>query len=134
MRREILVSGPLVAGVLVLLAAMTGFAGRSEAFEGIERGLASWYGPGFQGKQTASGEAFNQFALTAAHRDFPLGSLVTVTNLNNGRQVDVEINDRGPHVGGRIIDVSKAAAQKLGMIEGGIAPVRIEVADKPTEN
>ena len=134
MRRQILVSGPFVAGVFVLLAAMTGFAGRCEAFEGIEHGLASWYGPGFQGKPTASGEAFNQFALTAAHRDFPLGSLVTVTNLNNGRQVDVEINDRGPHVGGRIIDVSRAAAQKLGMVERGVAPVRIEVTNKPAVN
>jgi len=91
-----------------------------------ERGHASWYGPGFHGRRTASGERFDQNALTAAHRRLPLGSRVTVTNLENGRSVRVAINDRGPYVDGRVIDLSRAAARRLGMIGDGIVRVRIE--------
>lgn len=91
-----------------------------------EIGKASWYGPGFHGRQTASGDRFDQNDLTAAHRKLPLGSEVTVTNLENGRKVTVEINDRGPYVRGRHIDLSKAAARKLGMVGDGVVPVRIE--------
>ena len=87
-------------------------------------GQASWYGPGFHGKRTASGERFNQHALTAAHRSLPLGCQAKITNLRNGRTVLVTINDRGPYGGGRIIDLSRAAARQLAM--GGTAPVRIE--------
>lgn len=89
-------------------------------------GVASWYGPGFHGRRTASGEPFDQNGLTAAHRDLPLGSEVKVTNLANGRSITVEINDRGPYVKGRVIDLSKAAARRLGMAEDGVAKVRIE--------
>ncbi|MEK0084012.1 septal ring lytic transglycosylase RlpA family protein [Benzoatithermus flavus] len=89
-------------------------------------GVASWYGPGFHGRRTASGEPFDQDDLTAAHRDLPLGSEVTVTNLENGRSIVVQINDRGPYVKGRVIDLSKAAARRLGIIEEGVAKVRIE--------
>jgi rare lipoprotein A len=92
----------------------------------VERGEASWYGPGFQGQQTASGAEFNQRELTAAHPELPFGTRVTVTNLENGREVKVKINDRGPSVDGRIIDVSKEAAKKLDMVSEGSAEVRIE--------
>ena len=92
----------------------------------VETGLASWYGPGFHGKLTASGEVFNQEKLTAAHRTLPWGSRVKVTNLANGRSVVVQINDRGPAVKGRIIDVSRAAARALGLVEAGISTVRVE--------
>lgn len=89
-------------------------------------GTASWYGPGFHGKRTASGERFDQNALTAAHRKLPLGSEVKVTNLDNGRSIIVEINDRGPYKKGRVIDLSKGAARKLGIVDDGLATVRIE--------
>lgn len=78
-------------------------------------GKASWYGPGFHGKKTASGQRFNPYALTAAHPRWPLGTRARVTNLHNGKEVEVTINDRGPHGGGRIIDLSRAAAKKLAM-------------------
>jgi rare lipoprotein A len=96
----------------------------------VQHGQASWYGPGFHGRKTASGERFDQHQLTAAHRKLPLGTRATVTNLGNGRTVEVEINDRGPYVGGRIIDLSKAAARKLGMEHSGTAKVRVVVTEQ----
>ena len=90
-------------------------------------GMASWYGPGFHGNRTANGEWFNQYDLTAAHRYLPFGTWVRVTNLNNGRSVVVRINDRGPFTGGRVIDLSTAAAEAIGMINSGVAPVSVEV-------
>lgn len=93
----------------------------------VQRGEASWYGPGFRGKKTASGDSFDQTELTAAHKTFPLGSKAKVTNLKNGNTVEVEIKDRGPFVEGRIIDLSKAAAEKLGMIGSGTALVQVEL-------
>jgi rare lipoprotein A len=95
----------------------------------VEEGEASWYGPGLDGKPTASGEIFDQEALTAAHPDLPLGATATVTNLENGRSVEVEIIDRGPHVDGRAIDLSKGAAERLDMLEDGTASVRIEASE-----
>jgi peptidoglycan lytic transglycosylase len=92
----------------------------------VETGLASWYGRRFHGKLTASGEIFNQEKFTAAHRTFPWGSRVKVTNLANGKSVEVRINDRGPFGKGRIIDMSRAAARVLGMVGSGITTVRIE--------
>jgi rare lipoprotein A len=92
----------------------------------LQQGKASWYGPGFHGRKTASGERFNQNELTAAHRKLPLGAKATVTNLRNGKTVEVEINDRGPYARGRILDVSKAAAERLDM-DSGTTPVRVEV-------
>jgi rare lipoprotein A len=91
-----------------------------------ETGLASWYGSRHHGKRTASGEIFNQAKFTAAHRTLPWGSRVKVTNLANGKSVEVRINDRGPFSKGRIIDLSRAAARSLGMVEQGITTVRIE--------
>jgi rare lipoprotein A len=89
-------------------------------------GTASWYGAGFHGRRTASGERFDRHALTAASRSLPLGSRVRVTNLTNGWMVIVRVNDRGPVARGRVLDVSYAAARELGMIERGSARVRIE--------
>jgi len=91
-----------------------------------EVGEASWYGPGLQGKETANGETFNQKELTAAHPSLPMGTKAKVTNLENGKNVEVRINDRGPFVGERVIDVSKAAAKKLDMQEDGTTQVKIE--------
>jgi rare lipoprotein A len=98
-------------------------ASRGGAF--YQQGEASWYGPGFHGRTSASGETFNQWAMTAAHKNLPFGTLVRVTNLNNGTSVDVRINDRGPYAHGRVIDLSAAAANSLRM--DGVAYVRIDV-------
>jgi peptidoglycan lytic transglycosylase len=94
-----------------------------------EEGLASWYGgdDGFEGKPTASGEIYDSSRMTAAHRDLPLGTVVDVTNLDNGRRVQVRINDRGPFVHGRVIDLSRAAANQLGLLGPGVGPVRITI-------
>jgi len=92
--------------------------------------MASWYGPGFSGKTTASGDVFDETKMTAAHKTLPLGSKAKVTNLKNGKSVEVEINDRGPYVEGRIIDLSKAAARALGIVDHGVARVRVELLDK----
>jgi rare lipoprotein A len=92
-------------------------------------GFASWYGPGFHGNRSASGEVYNQNAMTAAHRSLPFGTKVQVTNLDNGRSVVVRINDRGPFIRGRVIDLSAAAARLLGVMQSGVAPVKLEVLD-----
>ena len=90
-------------------------------------GQASWYGGQFHERPTASGEAFDQNALTAAHRNLPFGSVVRVTNMRNGKAVEVLINDRGPFVRGRVIDLSRRAAEQIGMITAGVVPVRLKV-------
>jgi rare lipoprotein A (peptidoglycan hydrolase) len=92
-----------------------------------QSGKASWYGRHFHGKPTASGEVFDQSLMTAAHKTLPLGSRARVTNLQNGNSVEVTINDRGPFVPGRIIDLSRAAADELGFLESGLAQVQIEL-------
>lgn len=94
-------------------------------------GTASWYGPGFHGHETASGEAFDQHALTAAHRTLPLGTEAKVTNLETGQSVQVTINDRGPYVQGRQLDLSQAAAKQIGLTKQGVAKVKIE-AKRPS--
>jgi len=88
--------------------------------------IASWYGPKFHGRPTASGERFNMYALTAAHREFPFGTRLRVTNPDNNKSVVVTINDRGPFVPGRDLDLSYAAAKKIGLIDKGVGRVRIE--------
>ncbi len=98
---------------------------------GQSSGMASWYGYGFHGLRSASGERFNQNAMTAAHRTLPFGTQVRVTNRNNGRSVIVRINDRGPFIRGRIIDVSAGAAKILGMTSSGVAPVQLEILGRP---
>jgi rare lipoprotein A len=95
--------------------------------QGVSSGQASWYGPGFYGNRTASGEVFRPGTLTAAHRSLPFGTRVRVTNLWNGRSTVVRINDRGPFHGGRIIDLAHGAAQELGVTASGVADVKLEV-------
>ena len=92
----------------------------------VQYGIASWYGPDFHGKPTSSGEIYDMFQLTCAHNQFPLGTTVIVTNLENGMSMELKVNDRGPFVKERIIDVSYAAARVLGMWEKGTALVRVE--------
>lgn len=106
-----------------------GFKGQS-----IENGIASWYGPGFHGKKTANGERFDTNAFTAAHRTLPFNTLLRVENLSNGRFVKVRINDRGPYAKDRIIDLSKAAAKRLNMIEAGTARVELFLLNGSRDN
>lgn len=113
--------GFLVLGVLAL--ALPFGAARA----GIQEGTVSWYGGQFHKRPTASGELFNTNALTMAHPTLPFGTKVKVTNLGNGRSVVVRVNDRGPFIGHRIADLSKAAAETLGMMRRGVAHVRIEI-------
>lgn len=91
-----------------------------------QTGVASWYGKSHHGRTTANGEKFDMEALTAAHRTLPFGTIVKVTNLSNNRSVNVRINDRGPYVAGRIIDLSARAARDLGIADDGIGRVRLE--------
>lgn len=98
---------------------------RAEAAQ--RSGVASFYGKRFDGRATANGERFDMWALTAAHRTLPFGTRVKVTNRKNGRSVVVRINDRGPFIGGRIIDLSRGAAARLGMIDDGIVSVTLDI-------
>jgi len=88
--------------------------------------VASWYGPGFHGKLTANGEIYNQMALTAAHKEMPFGTFLRVTNLRNGKSVIIRINDRGPYIEGRELDLSKGTAIALGMVKKGVIKVKVE--------
>src|SRR5437867_913729 len=122
-------------GVVVsLVAGCAPLRGRPPApppiVDGVQVGVASWYGPGFHGNRTANGEIYDQYELTAAHPSLPLGTRVMVTNLTNGRAVEVRINDRGPFVDGRAIDLSYAAARTIGLIGPGTSRVRIDVLGK----
>ena len=92
----------------------------------MEEGLASWYGPLFNGRRTSSGEIYDMHAFTAAHRTLPFGTLIRVTNLSNGMQTQVRINDRGPFVANRIIDLSLSAARAIEMVGPGTVQVRLE--------
>lgn len=103
--------------------------GQQIASATVATGQASWYGPGFYGNRTASGETLRPGTLTAAHRTLPFGTRVRVTNLWNGRSAVVRINDRGPFHGSRIIDLAHGAAQELGVTASGVAQVRLEVLD-----
>jgi rare lipoprotein A len=93
----------------------------------VQYGIASWYGEEFHGRSTSSGEVYDMYQLTCAHNTLPLGTIVMVTNLENGRSLELKVNDRGPFVKERILDVSYAASQMLGMWEKGTAPVKVEV-------
>ncbi|MBT3181444.1 MAG: septal ring lytic transglycosylase RlpA family protein [Deltaproteobacteria bacterium] len=97
----------------------------------VVTGKASWYGPGFAGRKTANGERFNPNAMTAAHKTLPMNTTVRVTNIKNGKTVVVRINDRGPFIRGRIIDLSKAAAKKIDMIGHGTSTVKLEALTTP---
>jgi rare lipoprotein A len=115
------VRAPLTA-ILVGAAACVAISATEASASGVMHGKASWYK---HGKRTASGEAFNPGGLTAAHRSLPFGTRVRVVNKNNGRSVVVRINDRGPFIGGRIIDLSRGAAQSIGV--AGVAAVALQV-------
>lgn len=106
-------------------------AGSLAAVSPATAGLASYYADKFHGRKTASGETFNQTKLTAAHKTLPFGTIVKVTNLENNKSVKVRINDRGPFVDGRVIDLSKKAAKKLKLIHKGIVPVKLKILKKP---
>lgn len=110
-----------IIAVAALALGLVSFSGSAMA----QCGGASWYGPGFHGKKTASGERFNQNAMTAAHKTLPFGTVVTVKDQRTGKSVKVTINDRGPFHKGRIIDLSKAAAIKLGIHNAGTGKVCI---------
>ena len=109
-------------------ATAAAMAAEHKSLARLEKGVASWYGKQFHGRKTASGERFDMEALTAAHPKLPFGSWVRVRNLINGRSVDVRINDRGPHIKRRVIDLSRAAAQALGF--GGTHEVEISLLEK----
>ncbi len=101
----------------------------------VQQGLASWYGEDFHGRPTASGEIYDMYAKTAAHKTLPLGTQLRVSNLDNGHSAIVRVNDRGPFVRGRIIDLSYSVANELGILEAGVAPVKIEaLATNTTKN
>lgn len=106
---------------------------RPRSTDTVQYGKASWYGDKEHGRKSASGEVFNRYAYTAAHKELPFGTVVRVTNRENGRKVKVRINDRGPYVGGRVIDLSYAAAKSIGLIRSGVAEVKIEVLSTPSE-
>lgn len=115
---------------MVMLAA-GGCAGLGSSRDGVyQRGDASYYGYAFDGRRTASGEIFSSSRLTAAHRTLAMGSRVRVTNLANGRHVVVRINDRGPFVRGRVIDLSRRAAARIDMIQSGVVPVELEILSR----
>jgi len=116
-----LAAAALVLGLIATLAANSYY----------EVGIASWYGPGFHGKRTANGEIYDMFAMTAAHKTLPFGTIVKVVDLDTGRSVIVRINDRGPFIKGRIIDLSYAAALKLGMVKKGLAKVGLRIVKWP---
>lgn len=126
-------TGLLTASVALIIALLrTAPTAESERTgPAVQLGLASWYGPGFHGKETASGEIFDQREMVAAHRTLPLGSVIQVTNLENGRRLTVRVIDRGPYGRnyrkGTILDVSRGAARRLGFVRDGIVRVRIKV-------
>ena len=116
-------SNALAITALVLGSALAATPAATEESKPIQTGAASWYGPGFHGKPTASGEPFNTNELTAAHKTLPFGTKVRVTNERTGKSVVVRINDRGPYAHGRVIDLSKAAAEAVGISGVGQVPL-----------
>lgn len=128
-------SGAAVAAAVIacatLVAPKDAWAQQQQAsVQAVGGGTASWYGSRFQGRRTANGERFDKNGQTAAHRSLPFGTRVRVTNRRNGRAVVVRINDRGPFAGGRVIDLSRSAAQQIGMVNSGTAPVSIEIVGR----
>ena len=99
-----------------------------------EQGIASWYGPGFHGKQTSSGEIYDMYGISAAHKTLPFVTIVKVVDLETTKSVVVTINDRGPFIEGRIIDLSKGAAEKLGIVNKGIAKVGLRILEWPPQD
>ena len=108
-------------------------SGGHAARKAVQHGKVSWYGRAFAGRKTASGERFDPGALTMAHRTLPLGAIVEVTNTANGRRVQLRVNDRGPYCAGRVADLSRAASERLGFVEQGIAEATIRVVALPQD-
>jgi rare lipoprotein A len=131
MRTTMLASLAAVVVIHMVRSALGQEPGSASVFE--EQGRASYYGGELQGRPTASGEPFNQDGMTAAHPKLPLGAEVTVTDQATGKQVEVEVNDRGPHADDRAIDLSQGAAKKLGITREGVAEVRIEATKQQVE-
>lgn len=125
--RAALVAGLVVCSVPTLVPAVS--AVENARIVQTVTGNASWYGGRFHGRRTANGETYDMHAMTAAHRSLPFGTRVLVTNPANSQSVLVRINDRGPFVGNRVIDLSRGAANSIGVINAGVAPVRIDVLD-----
>lgn len=123
MRRSVV----LTLLVLPVLAVGCGSTRATASAKNVQTGIASYVASSLHNHPTASGEPYDAHALTAAHRSYPFGTVVRVTNLENDRHVTLRINDRGPFVRGRIIDVSKRAAEELGFVRAGLAEVRVEV-------
>lgn len=121
--RALLAAAGMLVAVSVISATHAHSSGMSQTFAGS----ASWYGGKFHGRKTANGELFDMNQLTAAHKTLPFGTRVKVTNNRNGKSVIVRINDRGPYVKKRVIDLSRKAAQEVGMIKSGTAPVTVEI-------
>jgi len=139
-RRRVTLAGALLTVLVGIASAQTAspvdqvrHAPPARHHHWYEFGLASWYGKFFQGRATASGEPYNQNAMTCAQRNLPLGSLVRVTNLRNNRSVVVRVNDRGPVPQDRVIDLSRAAAERLGFSHRGLAPVKVELIQTGSE-
>ncbi len=134
-----LVMGCAVVGLIALSprseARLSGYLGPPPLYVIPQRqpeiGVASWYGQEFQGNETASGEVYDLNGLTAAHLTLPFGTTIRVTNLENGKNVMLRVNDRGPHIGQRLLDVSWAAAKRLGFVQSGTTRVRVEVMCYP---
>jgi len=127
-RRSVILLVTILAGTLATCSGTPKpvyFPGYPVGF--IERGVASWYGPGFHGNKTANGERYDMHQLTAAHRTLPLGSIAVVRSMSTGRQVTVRINDRGPFARGRVLDLSLAGANALGMIGSGTDQIELKV-------
>lgn len=133
--------GPLATLLSAVLISVAVLAGTSACAAGkaptlkpgkvADRGIASWYGPKFHGRRTANGEVYDMEAMTAAHKTLPFGTVVEVYNRDNGRSVEVRINDRGPFIRGRVIDLSRAAAREIGLIGPGTARVEVVVVTAP---
>lgn len=120
-------SKPKVKGKVKAKPKSKGHHAKAQGKSKVQHGMASYYGNGVEGNRTANGERFKQTGLTAAHRSLPFGTRLKVTNLKNHRAVIVRVNDRGPFVKGRVIDVSSRAARDIGMAADGVAPVKLEV-------
>jgi rare lipoprotein A len=131
MRQSAMLALPLLCLLFLTSCALVGQGPRAWEDPSGETGLASWYGHPYHGRRTSNGEVYDMYQLTAAHREIPLGSWVEVINLHNGRSLTVRINDRGPFVDGRIIDLSYASAQLLGVVGPGVAPVRVRLTQAP---
>ena len=117
--------------LIASLAALLLIVGAVKYFSYDQVGVASWYGPGFQGKKTSNGEIYNMNAMTAAHKSLPFNTIVKVVDLDTGRSVIVRINDRGPFIPGRIIDLSHQAAEELGILQKGTARIGLKVLRWP---